>query len=119
MYQVRRASDNATQDIAALAAGCPADAAAQDAFCGGTACVVARIYDQTPHRNHLHVSSAPPERTNKITAACGAAMAAACGAVRQTDGDSWVQCCVTNYAAQGWRRPAGASGSSGAVLTGR
>ncbi len=30
-----------------------ADAATQDAFCGGAACTIAVIYDQTPNGNHL------------------------------------------------------------------
>ena len=41
LYQVKRASDNATQDIGVLSAGGFANAAAQDAFCAGTVCVEA------------------------------------------------------------------------------
>eukprot|EP00051_Salpingoeca_urceolata_P012394 m.153614 g.153614 ORF g.153614 m.153614 type:complete len:339 (-) comp17477_c0_seq1:287-1303(-) len=58
LYQVQRASDNATTDIALLVAGGVVNAALQDAFCAGTACTVQRIYDQSSHRNHL--GTAPP-----------------------------------------------------------
>jgi len=53
LYQVRRAKDNATQDISALSAGGVANAAAQDSFCSGTTCVITVIYDQTGRGNHL------------------------------------------------------------------
>ncbi len=58
LYQVRRASDNSTQDVAVLAAGGFADAHSQDEFCAGTGCVIQRIYDQSPYLNHLDI--APP-----------------------------------------------------------
>jgi hypothetical protein len=57
LYQVRRASDQATKDIGVLAAGGVADAATQDAFCRGTTCTISIVYDQSPRRNHL--KSAP------------------------------------------------------------
>src|SRR5690349_14946774 len=44
LYQVRRASDNATRDIGVLSAGGYVDAAAQDTFCSGTSCVITIIY---------------------------------------------------------------------------
>jgi hypothetical protein len=53
LYQVRRASDNATRDIAAVSAGGAANAAAQDAFCSGTSCVITWVYDQSGHGNDL------------------------------------------------------------------
>lgn len=53
LYQVRRASNNATMDIGTLAAGGFANAAAQDSFCAGTSCVITIIYDQTTRGNHL------------------------------------------------------------------
>jgi len=53
LYQVRRASDNATTDIGTLSAGGFANAAAQDSFCAGTSCVITVIYDQTSRGNHL------------------------------------------------------------------
>ncbi len=53
LYQVRRASDNTTKDIAALVPGGFADAAAQDAFCAGTSCTISVIYDQSGKGNHL------------------------------------------------------------------
>jgi non-reducing end alpha-L-arabinofuranosidase len=53
LYQVTRASDNTTKDIAVLAAGGFADGAAQDAFCAGTTCTISIIYDQSSQGNHL------------------------------------------------------------------
>ncbi|MEY9871719.1 hypothetical protein ABH931_001192 [Streptacidiphilus sp. MAP12-33] len=53
LYQVRRASDGATKDIGLLSAGGYANAAAQDAFCSGTSCVVTVIYDQSGKGNNL------------------------------------------------------------------
>jgi non-reducing end alpha-L-arabinofuranosidase len=58
LYQVRRASDNATRDINTLGAGGVADAASQDSFCAGTTCLITIIYDQTSRANHL--TQAPP-----------------------------------------------------------
>ncbi|MFJ9823112.1 arabinofuranosidase catalytic domain-containing protein [Streptomyces sp. NPDC101160] len=53
LYQVTRASDKALRDIGALGAGGYADAAAQDAFCAGTTCLISVIYDQSGRGNHL------------------------------------------------------------------
>ncbi|SEL84926.1 arabinofuranosidase catalytic domain-containing protein [Streptacidiphilus jiangxiensis] len=53
LYQVRRASDGATDNIGVLSAGGYANAAAQDAFCSGTTCVITVIYDQSGHGNNL------------------------------------------------------------------
>jgi hypothetical protein len=53
LYQVRRSSDNTTKDIAVLAAGGFANAAAQDSFCAGTTCVITVVYDQSGHGNDL------------------------------------------------------------------
>ena len=53
LYQVRRASDNATANIGPLSAGGVADAAAQDSFCAGTSCVITVIYDQSGKGNDL------------------------------------------------------------------
>lgn len=58
LYQVLRASDQATKDIPTLAAGGFADSSVQDAFCKDTDCVIRRIYDQSPQGNHL--DTAPP-----------------------------------------------------------
>ena len=52
LYQVRNAA-NATRDINVVSAGGVADAAAQDAFCTGTTCVITVIYDQTGHMHDL------------------------------------------------------------------
>ena len=40
LYQVRRASDNATRDIGVLSRGGYANAAAQDSFCARTTCLI-------------------------------------------------------------------------------
>jgi hypothetical protein len=53
LYQVRRASDNATTNISPLSAGGVANAAAQDSFCAGTTCVITEIFDQSGHGNNL------------------------------------------------------------------
>ncbi|NUS09135.1 MAG: alpha-N-arabinofuranosidase, partial [Nonomuraea sp.] len=53
LYQVKRASDNATKDIGLLSAGGYADAAQQDSFCANTSCVITVIYDQSPKHNNL------------------------------------------------------------------
>jgi hypothetical protein len=58
LYQVRRASDNATLDIGTLATGGYANAAAQDAFCAATTCTITIIYDQSSRANHLLISPA-------------------------------------------------------------
>lgn len=58
LYQVRRASDNATTNIGLLAVGGYANAAAQDSFCANTSCVVTIIYDQSSRHNDL--TPAPP-----------------------------------------------------------
>jgi hypothetical protein len=66
LYQVKRQSDGRTLDVGIVQpadspvpdAGGYADAAAQDAFCASTVCVINRIYDQSGKGNHLH--QAPP-----------------------------------------------------------
>lgn len=53
LYQVLRASDEATADIGLLPQGGYADAAAQDSFCENTRCTISAIYDQSGQSNHL------------------------------------------------------------------
>jgi hypothetical protein len=58
LYQVKRESDGRTLDIGLARpsrsdAGGYADAAAQDAFCAKTICVIQRIYDQSGKGNDL------------------------------------------------------------------
>jgi hypothetical protein len=61
LYQVRRLSDNAVKNIGvvrprALPSPDPggyADAAAQDAFCANTTCLITKVYDQSPNHNDL------------------------------------------------------------------
>jgi non-reducing end alpha-L-arabinofuranosidase len=57
LYEVTRQSDNTSINIGLLPDGY-ANAAQQDAFCGGTACTISRIYDQSP--NHNDLAPAPP-----------------------------------------------------------
>jgi hypothetical protein len=64
LYQVMRESDRTTTNIGVLSDGY-ADAAAQDAFCAGATCTIAKIFDQSPHHNDLAV--APPGLTVKGT----------------------------------------------------
>lgn len=58
LYEVIRASDNATTKIAPLSAGGVANAAAQDSFCEGTTCLISTIFDQSGQGNHL--TQGPP-----------------------------------------------------------
>ncbi len=61
LYQVMRLSDMRVRDIGVAApsaspfpdAGGYADAAAQDAFCANTTCLITEIYDQSGHGNNL------------------------------------------------------------------
>jgi len=53
LYQIRRASDKTTKDIAVLSAGGVANSAVQDTFCSGTTCTISIIYDQSPNANDL------------------------------------------------------------------
>src|SRR5216683_1579855 len=65
LYQVMRLSDNAVKDIGVARPralpfpdpGGYAGAAAQDAFCASTTCLITKVYDQSGHGNNL--SQAP------------------------------------------------------------
>jgi non-reducing end alpha-L-arabinofuranosidase len=56
LYEVKRASDNATRNIGVLRDGY-ANAATQDAFCTNTTCIITKIYDQSPRHNDLAIST--------------------------------------------------------------
>jgi hypothetical protein len=56
LYQVKRASDGAIQNIGLISDGY-ANAATQDAFCANTTCIITRIYDQSPRHNDLSIAS--------------------------------------------------------------
>src|SRR3954465_6658811 len=61
LYRVTRQSDGASLDVGVVpAAGGYANAAAQDAFCANTLCVISRIYDQSGKTNHLYQAPAGP-----------------------------------------------------------
>ena len=57
LYQVKKA-DGSLKNITVLAPGGFADSAAQDTFCGpsSSACVIQRIFDQSPMGNHLDIA---------------------------------------------------------------
>lgn len=95
LYQLQRTSDNATADIFVRAVGGVADAAAQERFCCNSACHIWRIYDQSPHRNHLHVSTAPAAPM-KEGSACRTAMSKICGRQRLAGGNDCVPCLVAH-----------------------
>ena len=96
LYQVRRLSDNATKDVPTLEAGGVVDVAAQDTFCGADACVIHQLYDQSPHRNHLHVAQAGGavrlSDSPGVTPTCGAALAKACGGPKLSGNAECVLC---------------------------
>jgi hypothetical protein len=56
LYQLRRASDKTMQDVGLLAPGGFVDTSQQDAFCKGTTCTIATIYDQSENKNDLKKS---------------------------------------------------------------
>jgi len=58
LYQVQRASDSTYLSIGVLSAGGVADAAAQDAFCAETTCIITEIYDQSGEGNNLTIEGA-------------------------------------------------------------
>lgn len=53
--RVTRQSDGAMTSIGVRRAGGYADAAAQNAFCANTVCIISRIYDQSPGHNDLGI----------------------------------------------------------------
>jgi non-reducing end alpha-L-arabinofuranosidase len=61
LYKVTRASDDRSLNIRPVRHGGFADAAAQDAFCAGTSCVITEIYDQSPRHNNLTIEGAGAE----------------------------------------------------------
>lgn len=74
LYQVRRASDNTTKDIAVLSPGGFASAATQDAFCTGTSCTIAIIYDQSGRGNHLRKAPGGERKTTPDAEASATAL---------------------------------------------
>ena len=53
LYEVTRASDNATFSVPALAPGGFANKSAHDGFCPALDCVISAVFDQSPQGNHL------------------------------------------------------------------
>ncbi len=73
LYQLRRASDGATEDVPVGAEGF-ADIDVQDTFCAGTTCTISIIYDQSPNHNDLPKSPPAlwlPDGGNEANAAEG------------------------------------------------
>jgi hypothetical protein len=73
LYLVKRASDGKTRNIRTLRAGGYANAAAQNAFCAGTRCVITVIYDQSPEHNNLTIEG-PGQRGGRDVGANAAAL---------------------------------------------
>jgi hypothetical protein len=57
LYQVKRASDGMTTDIAVMAPGGMANSALQDTFCQGTSCTITIVYDQSGNGNFLEAET--------------------------------------------------------------
>ncbi len=72
LYQVTRSSDGTARDIGLLAAGGYANAAAQDTFCGGTTCVITKVYDQSSRHNDLTIAGAGAAGGANVGAAANA-----------------------------------------------
>ncbi len=78
LYQVKRASDGKSRNIRTLSAGGYAHAAAQNAFCAGTRCIITKIYDQSPERNNLTIEG-PGQRGGRDGGAHAAALPVTAG----------------------------------------
>jgi non-reducing end alpha-L-arabinofuranosidase len=78
LYEVKRASDGKTRNIRTLRAGGYANAAAQNAFCAGTNCIITKIYDQSPERNNLTIEG-PGQRGGRDVGANAAALPVTAG----------------------------------------
>jgi non-reducing end alpha-L-arabinofuranosidase len=81
LYQVTRQSDQAHAEIGLLPDGY-ANAAAQESFCAHTACVISRLYDQSP--NHNDLTPAPPGGAARGPGPNGYDLPAAAGALPVT-----------------------------------
>jgi hypothetical protein len=55
LYQVKRASDDMTDNIGLLTPGGDANAGTQNSFCANTTCIITEIYDQSPLGNNLTI----------------------------------------------------------------
>jgi non-reducing end alpha-L-arabinofuranosidase len=73
LYQVKRALDGKTLKIRTLRPGGYANAAAQNAFCARTSCIITEIYDQSPEHNNLTIEG-PGQRGGQDTGANAAAL---------------------------------------------
>lgn len=60
LYRIQRAVDGAELDVPVLHTGGTANSTAQDKFCAFSQCTVIRIYDQSPHGNHLDTAPGGP-----------------------------------------------------------
>ncbi|MEO6599837.1 MAG: arabinofuranosidase catalytic domain-containing protein [Polyangiaceae bacterium] len=57
LYQVKRASDGTTKDIAVLDKGGFANSSAQEMFCAATTCTITKVYDQSGHGNFVEAET--------------------------------------------------------------
>jgi hypothetical protein len=73
LFQVRRPTDGKTQDISAAGAGGLVDRTALDAFCMGTTCTVARLYDQAGNGNDMWQNTVANQPTLGFWSAAGGA----------------------------------------------
>ena len=73
LYQVKRASDGKTRNIRTLRPGGYANAAAQNAFCAGTSCIITEIFDQSREQNNLTIEG-PGQRGGRDAGANAAAL---------------------------------------------
>lgn len=78
LYEVKRASDGKTLSIRTLRPGDYANAAAQNAFCAGTSCIITEIYDQSPEHNNLTIEG-PGQRGGRDVGANAAALPVTAG----------------------------------------
>jgi hypothetical protein len=58
LYQVKRASDDTTDNIGLLTPGGDVNAGTQNSFCANTTCIITEIYDQSPLGNNLTIEGA-------------------------------------------------------------
>ena len=81
LYEVTRMSDTRSINVGLLPDGY-ADAAKQNAFCAHSACMISKIYDQSPSHNDL--TPAPPGGAARGPAALGYELPAAANALPVT-----------------------------------
>lgn len=85
LFQLRRASDNATQDVLSLCNGLPDDTGAgAGAFCASTTCFIGEFYDQTG--NGWNVLQTVNADQMGYSFSCGSANGAPCATQNTSNG---------------------------------